>query len=151
MTLEEAKQYLRDNWELGCRCPCCNQFVKKYKRTITSSMALALIILYKSGDDFIHWGNLIDEKGYSSVVNSGDKSKLVYWGLVEKKPATRYDGSNRNGFYKITLRGELFVKGEIQVSKHVYLYNDYCYGQSETLIDIKQALKNKFNYYELIT
>lgn len=30
-TLEEAKQFLRENWEEGADCPCCTQKVKLWK------------------------------------------------------------------------------------------------------------------------
>ncbi len=28
-TISEAKQYLRNNFESGVNCPCCDQFVKQ--------------------------------------------------------------------------------------------------------------------------
>ncbi|MCA9495771.1 MAG: hypothetical protein KC589_02420, partial [Nanoarchaeota archaeon] len=48
LTLEQAKKILRESIEKdGATCPCCNQFVKAYKRKITSSMAYSLIRIVK--------------------------------------------------------------------------------------------------------
>jgi len=149
-TMAEAKQYLKDNCDKGVNCPCCSQFVKIYQRPITSSMALALIILYKEGPGYHHWGNLIDKKGYSNCVNSGDKSKMVYWGLIEKKKGTRDDGSKRNGYYQITNRGKDFVEMKISVPEHAYIYNGKFLKFDDQLVSIQDSLSEKFNYKELM-
>ena len=39
------KEFLRANYEKGCDCPTCGQFVKLYKRKLNSGMAKTLIIL----------------------------------------------------------------------------------------------------------
>ena len=47
-TVKEAKTFLRKNFDQGIDCPCCGQFVKKYKRKLNSSMAYALILIGKN-------------------------------------------------------------------------------------------------------
>ena len=48
-TIAEAKQYLRKNFKEGTVCPCCDKYVKAYKRKLNSGIARALIIMYKLG------------------------------------------------------------------------------------------------------
>jgi len=36
-TILEAKQLLKDNFAQGIECPCCGQFVKRYKRKLNST------------------------------------------------------------------------------------------------------------------
>src|SRR5581483_4009600 len=86
MTIAEAKQILRDEWEQGLKCPCCTQFVKLYKRKIYSTPARGLIELYR-----LHQKNPQQAYFHISDIESmrksggGDFAKLMYWGLVAEK------------------------------------------------------------------
>ena len=83
-TLEEAKQYLRDNYEKGTNCLCCGQRVQRYKRKLNSSMARMLIRLniLSRNAEWVHLRDII--KGISDT-GGGDFSKLSYWGLIQEK------------------------------------------------------------------
>ena len=48
-TLGGARDWLRDRVEKGAKCPCCGQFAKVYRRTITSGMARALFMIWHEG------------------------------------------------------------------------------------------------------
>lgn len=152
--LKEAKEFLRENWMEGdgVDCPCCSQRVKLYRRNITSSMAAGLIVLYKHKTEdpngWVHIPSLVKQ----NHLLTGDFAKLKYWGLIVPKDEIRDDGSNRNGYYKITTDGRLFVEGRLQVEKYKFIFNKKVYdtGEVQELIDIHAALKNKFNYNELM-
>lgn len=154
--LSEVKQNLRDNWNEGIECPACTQFVKIYKRQITSSMAYALILLYRyfdknPGEEYVHMNDYLNSiEGLPFPVKSGDNAKLRYWGLLEEKPEVRDDSSKRAGYWKITEMGKQFVRGEIGVQSHARVFNSKAYGLIGDVIDIHQALGNKFNYGELM-
>jgi hypothetical protein len=147
-TIQEGKEYLRENFDKGVSCPCCGQFVKLYKRKLTSSMAYGLILMSKT-NGWVHLENYFKGLNIPSSIR-GDMSKLVYWQLLQKQIGKREDGSNRTGMYKITDKGKMFVNGQIEVNSHVLLFNNKLQGFSNELINIKKSLGNKFNYNELM-
>jgi hypothetical protein len=154
-TLEESKQWLRERFADGARCPCCDQFVKLYKRKLNSSMAHALILIYKffenNQDEWLHVPSYLSQISSSATVRGGDWSKLRYWGLIEPQKAVRDDGSERVGNYRITGRGKQFVLAQIRVPKHVFLYNQKPISREDTeTVSIREALGEKFNYAELM-
>lgn len=157
-TIEEAKQFLRKNWEQGVKCPCCRQFVKLYKRKITGAMALALVVLYREHlkiglDKFIHLAQVLQDAGFSyQITNTGDKAKLKYWGLIEPMQGVRPDGSTKVGKYRITQKGIDFATGKISIDEKIGLYNQNLYPlESTRQVFIKDVWENKFNYSELMS
>lgn len=148
-TLEEAKQYLRENFEAGAACPCCKQMVKLYKRKLYSTMAKHLINLY-----WKHENN--PEETYFHVSDfcpkhPGDFAKLVYWGLVEEQPKDEDDTTKRtSGFWAITQEGRLFVENQASVLSHALIYDGKLIKLSGKQISVQDALGKDFNYEELM-
>lgn len=155
-SLEEAKEFLRENYEDGAECPCCGQFVKLYGRQVTSSMAYALILVYKyfekhPDEEWLHVKNYLNGLNVPvALKDGGDFAKLQLWGLVKQMEGEREDGSRRNGYYKITEAGKEFVKGIRTVPTKLYLYNGKVIDIDHTPSTIQMALKKKFNYEELM-
>ena len=155
-TLTQARAELRENMEKGMDCPCCTQYVKLYKRSMTASMACALIYVYRYFErhgygEPLHVGQYLNALDLPGPVRStGDFAKLRFWGLVEYVEGTREDGSNRNGYFYLTQEGKAFVEGRLHVPRRVYIFNNKCYGKDTDTITIQDALKNKFNYTELM-
>ena len=152
-TVKEARAWLEARVEHGVRCPTCTRFAKIYTRTITASMARALMLLYKH--DVMKPGEFVRVDKYlmSQGVHSGAAmpALLRHWSLVEKKKGKRKDSSSATGEYRITERGKLFVEDKITVHKFVRLYDDQSLFVEDTeKISIKQALKKQFNYDELM-
>ena len=89
VTIQEAKDYLRANWEKGCHCPCCGQGVKLYPRQPYSTLVKSLIRLAhlnNGNDDFHHMSQIgTPESG------GGDFSKLRYCKLV-LLPSKKFSG-----------------------------------------------------------
>ena len=153
-TLEDAKEVIRASFKSGgTGCPCCGQFVKLYRRKITSSMAQGLISVYHyfKRPDAAEW--LQVPSFLKSSTLCGDFSKLRYWDLVEPMPKQeRPDGSKRAGYYRITEAGIAYAEGAT-IDQYRYEYN----GHRRTIDDpdltqhsIKDALGSKFNYAELM-
>jgi len=150
-TISDAKHLLRENFKDGIKCPCCDQFVKMYRRPITSAMAYALILFYKESAKqhyrpWIHADRFFKDQDCPPSIR-GDFPKLVYWGLLMKG-----EGESL-GSYMITTMGEQFVRGEIHAVSHILFYNNKCYGAPEDFkyISIKDALKKKFDYNKLMS
>lgn len=152
MTIKEAQKKLRDGMDNGTTCPCCHQHVKMYKRVLNSSMAYGLIIMWK----------LHKEKGPSTYLKMNEEiaklgipssnieyPKLKYWGFVEEMPNDD-DSKRTSGLWRMTSKGINFVNGITKVPSHVKVYNQLTYGFVGDYINIKQALRNKYDYYELM-
>ena len=156
--LATLRQEIIDNREEGCQCKICDQNVKLYKRNFNSAMSLVMIKIAeetKALEGFqtpiwIQVENLLKAAPDIPSTARGDFPKAVHWGLLEKQPGERDDGSTRMGFYQITQKGEDFVNGKITIPKWVKLYNKEIIGFAEDPITIKEALGTKFNYEEMM-
>lgn len=82
-----------------------------YRRKLNRSMLQPLEKLYMD----YKYGEFARTKDLIKNQNEGaDFAKLRYWGLIA--PGVK------RGTWRITLEGELFVEGKIQVSKYVWVY-----------------------------
>jgi hypothetical protein len=159
-TLAEAKKWLRARFGKGATCPCCNQFVKLYKRPFNKSMAYVLLLIacYFQGDPVEEWlhvpsyiSEMVSDHPRRAAAVRGDWAKLKFWGLIEEKPDVRADGSPRVGYWKLTSLGRQFVKRQVKVPSHVYIYNgEPLQRVVEELITIDDALGTEFNYDEIM-
>jgi hypothetical protein len=152
-TLAEVKEYLTQNYEKGCICPACKQHVKQYKRKLSSTMAGVLIRIYaylnknQICNGFMKYQNILDQLQVPTSQRA-DWQKLVYFDLIE--PKTTKKGDKEQGLYRITPRGIAFIKGEITMPEHCKVYNGKVRGYAMEQITIKQALKNRFDFDDLM-
>jgi len=134
----------------GCVCPVCDQFVKAYKRRITSSAAAGLIwsfSRYGINQPF-HIRDMAKSLGLTST---GDFAKLRFWGLIDEVPHVEgEDGKKHGGQWVITKNGELFVRNMLTVREYFVFYNNKIIDKSAESVSIKDALKQKFDYNDLM-
>ncbi len=161
-SLEEAKRWLRERFSKGAPCPCCNQFVKLYKRSLSKSSAYVLLLIARyyrrvevRQDDWLHVPSYIAETAVGNPRRAaavrGDWAKMKYWGLIEEKPGSRDDGSPRVGYWRLTQLGRQFVAREVKVPAYVYIYNSEPMQKTvEEMITIDDALSTDFSYAELM-
>ena len=150
ITLRDAQREIISGMEKGTTCPCCGQFVKLYRRKITSSMAYVLILMYnKKVSYFFNVPAYLNEL---KVVNSlhANFPLLRFWGLIEKRGNIKKDGNPNSGLYRITDKGVNFVHGNTTAKKYIYLYNNKVKKLSTQEVTIQQALTQKFDYHELM-
>lgn len=149
-TIEEAKQYLRDNWREGVECPCCTQLVKAYKRKLNSGMAQTLVLMLKwtVPGEYIHVETYLRE---NKIHSCHDWALLRHWGLIQSAPKDADSDLPNSGVWKLTQQGVLFGIDSILVPKHVLTFNNVSYGSiGEETTDIHDALGSKFSYTELM-
>lgn len=140
---------MEKDFSKGFVCDCCGSYVKMYHRKLNTSMAVVLLLMYRLGKrDFYHVENWLKEIGRPEL--RADYHKLRFWGLIEAKVGEREDGSKRNGYYKITGRGIMFAENKLTVQEKVLILNNKMQCFEGEQINIHQALRNKFNYNELI-
>ena len=150
-TIEEAKLYLRDNFDKGVDCPCCGQKVKLYKRKVNSGMVIFLIGLYRLADknkrkNYFRNTDVMKEMNLSAT--SLDYSVMKHFGLIMEM--TNEDNTKKSsGYWGITSKGFSFISGQ-KIQKHVLIYNNKKQGFSDETTTIKDALGDKFNFDELM-
>ena len=81
------------------------------------------------------------------ILNSILYSILIF---LEKKKEDREDGSNRNGYYKITSFGLMFCENKMKARQSVLIFNNKFEGYSGNEISIQDALTQRFSYNELM-
>lgn len=149
-TIKEAKEFLRANFEKGVDCPCCNQFVKLYKRKLNSGMAKTLIRIYKESGDGEKWIPVKEFLRQKKYHNGHDWTLLKYWDLLIEKPKDENTQTKNSGFWKITEKGKSFVENKINLPDRVFIYNNRVLGFSDKEVNIKHCLGAKFNYNEIL-
>lgn len=134
----------------GYKCSCCGSYVKTYRRRLNSNMATCLIALVKHKiNGFVKIEDFLLEHGYKRC---GDFSYLVHWGFIEKMDVKRNDGSKRNGYYKLTGRGLMFVEGKVNAREKIIIRNNTFGGfDGKEEISIKDALGTKFSFEQLMS
>lgn len=149
-THKEAKQYLRANFEKGCKCPTCGQRVQLYNYKLFASSAFALIRLSRLSDDWQHIKDFAEAT--DKTPRAPHFAELRFWGMVEPMPTNEDPKKKASGFWRITPKGRLFVAGLSEVQSRILVYNNNFVGfaANAELITIKQALGNEFNYEELM-
>jgi hypothetical protein len=124
-------------------CPCCGRWNKTYRRTITAAMAHALILIYRyylshTYDSWLQLEGYFKRCNIGSTIR-GDVPKLRFWGLIEKAPCSI---NGRNGHYRLTPKGQRFVKGDELVPRYAKIYNDQFFGFDGEMIGISDCIEN---------
>jgi hypothetical protein len=145
-----GRRYVQDNLDEGCWCPCCDQFAKRYKRKLNSGMARLLmetnnISRKLNGDGWIDLARMLNPR----ITYNREWGKLCYWGLLEAKDAPPTP-SRLHEKYRITAAGVEFVLLQRKVPQFVRVYNNEVLGFEGKLIDIMDAIDNKFDYHEMM-
>lgn len=147
MTIAEAKKLLREQWEKGLKCPCCNQLVKLYKPALRANMAMVLIDIYKTMQRTNKtWVHVMDEV---KPIN-GDYAKLRFWGLLAPKGDDPVKDTKASGFWSVTDKGVDFILGKQSVPSRVHIFDNRKWGESGGMVSIQQALGKKFSWQELM-
>lgn len=159
-SLEDAKKWLRVRFGKGATCPCCAQFVKLYKRSLSKSSAYVLLLMecYFRGDSVEEWlhvpsyiAEMVSDNPRRAAAVRGDWAKMKFWGLIEEKPDVRADGSPRVGYWKMTQLGRQFARRQVKVPAHIYIYNGELLPRTvEEMITIDDALGKDFSYAEIM-
>ncbi len=128
-TVAKAASWLAEKMEgTGADCPVCGRFAKYYSRAMNRPMVLALLEFYKRHqaheNGWVNYKDVVYGAGALCSGVGGDYAKLKHWGLLEHKEAA---GPNDSGIWRVTPKGESFLRGRITVPQHVVLFADKFY------------------------
>lgn len=129
------------------RCRACGRHAQVYNRSIHFTTAWQLIRLYRLGGayGFIHASRLIPP----GQTGTGDLGKAKYFGLIEQKGHD--EGKKKHsGYWKLTERGVLFVRGNIPIEEFVGIFDDKVISKATKLVNIQDCLGKKFDYQKLM-
>lgn len=155
MSLEDAKRELFDKLDEGVTCPCCQQYAKRYKRKLNSSMAAALCWMWTAARQTSKnhatsvWIN-IPAQAPSWVLKAREYPKLAWWGLIEEKPRQEGSKARTSGVWRVTPLGAEFVRGCSDVPMYAFVYNGEVQDFTDRTTDIRHALGDRFDYAELM-
>lgn len=144
-TLREARGDLNVRMMKGeaVTCPCCDQLAKLYRRKINSTMARAIITMFRAGpsEGYLHVPSLPGD--------THEISQLSWWGLIEEKPGRR-DDEGRHGWWRLTKEGVEYVLMRHAVRKYALVYDHVVRGFEGEYVNIRDALGTRFNYHDLM-
>lgn len=131
----------------GCSCPVCDQFVKVYKRTVTSTMARQLIHAWRChGQAWFHTRDVVMQAS-----GAGDFSKLEHWGLIVAQPhKTGEEGKKSSGMWRVTDKGVAFIEGKATVQQYAAIYNNTFLEFLGNEVTVRDALGTAFDYRVLM-
>ena len=142
---------VKSNREDGITCPCCDQFAKVYKRTITSTMARWLITLVKNFEEEHRYFSVSEPWSLAINKGTGDVAKLAMWDLIESQPKDDGDTVRKtSGNWRPTTNGVKIAYDLIRIPRYALVYNATLIGHDGFDISVKDALNEKFNYTELM-
>jgi hypothetical protein len=145
-TIKEGREFLRRKRHEGATCPCCEQHVQVYRRSINAGMAFALILLSRKPSSDSGW---IDIRAVDGL-RGGDYAKLRHWGLLEQRPNT--DPKKKwSGLWRLTQLGRQFVHDQARVQRYAHVYNGRVLTFSGEDVSIRRCLGRKFDYEELVS
>jgi len=110
-----------------------------------------LIALYHRSRDRNEYFHVRDIRVGSEPTGWGDWAKLRYWKLIEEMPKDDSDETRKtSGRWRITEKGITFVERSSFVQKYCLIRLHEHIGFEGDLIDIVDALGDRFSYEELM-
>lgn len=148
-TLEEARAEIQSSLDDGIVCPCCDKYVRRYRRKFNASMSRALIWLYRAALDSDSGWVDVPKMAPRWLVRTNQLPSVRWWGLIERHPNT--DGATKHsGLWRVTEAGRSFVQSELKLKSTVVTYNGSPVGFEGNEIYIRESLGTKFDYSELM-
>lgn len=150
MTVGEVRRILEARAADGERCPCCTSNVKVYRRPLTSVGARAVAALYT--EHRLTFGHMADVARKHLPESASQGGYLVlgqHWGLIESEPIVRGD-VGRTGYWRVTDRGEAWLRGETSIPKYALLFQGRCLALEGDLLRREAALGQHFDFRALM-
>jgi hypothetical protein len=149
-TIAEARIAMNEGLDKGTTCPCCERYIKRYRRKLNAGMAIFLVQLYRLSGDQSPWVHALDVYRLNNRRLQGDYGKLRFWQLIELHP-NNDPNKTSSGMYRLTAKGRDFVEKRCEVPAHAFVLNNECEKFSDQMISIEGALGTKFDLLDLLS
>ncbi len=142
----------------GTWCPCCDKFVKVYRRKLNSGIARGIIGLALAHRDtkiwdFVHIDEILKAmtvrkwKHPLSPITQIPIARM--WGMVECR-GTDDPTKVSSGYWKLTDTGNDFVYSRTTTSKYIHVFNNALLDLDGEQVSLHDCLGDHFNYQELM-
>ena len=153
--LDGIKGDMREMWaktihSSGGHCPVCDRWGKVDARSITGTMALALIWMDKVSSK-TNLDAYIDMTAAPKwIMRAKTYTTMKHWGLIERKENTDDSTRKHVGMWRVTDEGRAFIRKETLVQRKCFLYDDTVQGWSVERVSIDACLGEKFDYQAIM-
>lgn len=152
-TLEEAKRFIKDGLDAGCSCPCCGQYIKRYRRCLNSGMAQALIWIVRQHRKKVGSGEggwvAVNLDAPPQVLRNREWGRLEDWGMIQEKENAD-PAKKESGLWMPTEYGVEFACNRARAWRRMHYVDGKVVGNDLEQITIVDALGEGFNYQELM-
>ncbi len=124
-------------------CPTCGLKQKLYKKPLIGTAVYELILLYliwKRDRRPVHISNFSKQRSNFYT--------LKYWGMI--RGSDKVEGKRTAGLWEPTSIGIDFIRCNVGVYSHAETMNNKLVRFSGDIINVREALKKKFDYDELM-
>ena len=132
-------------------CECCGKVAKLYKRRLTPSHCVSLMLVLSHYKHSPEINDVLDYFEYKKLFSGEYASlqthflQLVYWDLIEAKGRLDEHGNfiREGNLYRISEQGIKFAQRERGIPSEVQLYNGKVYAHNiEKFVTIDDVLEN---------
>ncbi len=138
-TVTDARTQIMEHLDEGRICPVCDQNARRWRRSLTSGMVRALMVLRR------HYGEPALRTLAEHRLPSGDYAKLRFWGLLVPDPSKDADG-----VWIVTRDGREFLDGQLRVQRYAHVYNNAVERYSGPMVCADECLRSPFDLEQLL-
>jgi TusA-related sulfurtransferase len=130
----------------GTNCPLCLQRVRLSHRKLNRGHVLFMLDLARLSTTEDPW---VHRKQCTSTKNR-DYNVVKDWGLIRMKPNDTDPTKKESGYWRLTDKGERFLRGKVRVPKYVYIYNNTVLGESDETVAVGDAWGEAFDFEDFM-
>ena len=127
----------------GGFCPCCGKKGKVYKTKLSQHLALCLRWIHVHADPADGWVD-VQNTAPRFMLKSKTYPLLEHWDLIEGK-------SFRSGIWRVTLKGQDFLNGLINLPSAVHIYDNKIWGFEAEEVSFRGCFGIHFDFDEMMS
>ena len=138
----------------GHTCERCGRRDRLYLRSLDRAMMHYLMLMCaranRTKGGWVYIPDLTTEPGLAKLGKSRSYSKLALFGFAEQREERKADGNPRNGYWRATVNGHLFLHNKISAPAHIIIHANRVIGvvANEAPIYARDVKSKGFNFKE---
>jgi len=146
--VERLRAEVQAGLDDGTICPCCDKYVRRYRRKLNASMARSLIWLVRESERSPDGWVDVPSRAPRWLVRTNQLATVRLWGFIER--AKTNEDVKHSGQWRPTPEGVRFAYDRTTAPEAVVTYNGDPVGFEGSQVSIADALGRKFSYFELM-